>query len=169
MAPIGAGGIAPLLDKIGPKWPEKTERIMSLSAYLLRLAPLAVMTASMAASAAQEVSTTHPAYRGVPSAAGGTCCETLAEVRSNIDRIDHVIVRLLADRQSFVHEAGRFKANPDAVDDPVRVAQIIDKLRRVAEQDHVSPDVVEATYRAMIAAFTVEERRGVAASAPVTK
>jgi chorismate mutase len=143
---------------------------MSPKAYVLRLAPLALITASMAASAAQEASTTHPAYRGTPSAAGGTCCETLAEVRANIDRIDHVIVRLLADRQSFVHEAGRFKANPDAVDDPVRVAQIIEKLRGVALQDHVSPDVVEATYRAMIAAFTVEERRGVAAeSVPAAK
>jgi chorismate mutase len=138
---------------------------MSPRAYLLRLAPFAVLTASMAASAAQEAgtSTTHPAYRGSPGAAGGTCCETLAEVRDNIDRIDHVIVRLLADRQSFVHEAGRFKANPQSVDDPVRVAQIIEKLRGVAVQDHVSPDVVEATYRAMIAAFTIEEQRGVAA------
>jgi isochorismate pyruvate lyase len=143
---------------------------MSLQRILRRLAPLAVITTSMAASAAQEPSTTHPAYRGAPSAAGGTCCETLAEVRTNIDRIDRVIVRLLADRQSFVHEAGRFKANPDAVDDPVRVAQIIEKLRGIAEQDHVSPDVVEATFRAMIAAFTVEERHGVAEdSVPETK
>ena len=143
---------------------------MSARGYLLRLAPFAVLTASMAASAAQDAGTTHPAYRGSPSAAGGTCCETLAEVRTNIDRIDHVIVRLLADRQSFVHEAGRFKANPEAVDDPIRVAQIIEKLRGVAVQDHVSPDVVEATYRAMIAAFTVEEQRGVAAeSVPAAK
>jgi isochorismate pyruvate lyase len=143
---------------------------MSPRACLLRLAPFAVLTVSMAASAAQEAGTTHPAYRGSPSAAGGTCCETLAEVRTNIDRIDHVIVRLLADRQSFVHEAGRFKANPQSVDDPVRVAQIIEKLRGVAVQDHVSPDVVEATYRAMIAAFTIEEQRGVAAeSVPVAK
>lgn len=142
---------------------------MSLRRTLARLAPIAVITAAMAASA-QEASTLHPAYRGVPSAAGGTCCQTLGEVRSNIDRIDQAIVILLAERQSFVHEAGRFKANPDAVDDPQRVAQIIAKLRRLGEQDHVSPDVVEATYRAMIAAFTVEERRGVAAeSVPEAK
>jgi isochorismate pyruvate lyase len=135
---------------------------MSLKRILTRLAPLAVITVSVAASA-QEASTSHPAYRGVPGAAGGKCCQTLGEVRANIDRIDQAIVRLLAERQSFVHEAGRFKANPDAVDDPQRVAQIIAKLRGLAEQDHVSPDVVEATYRAMIAAFTIEERRGVAA------
>jgi isochorismate pyruvate lyase len=142
---------------------------MALKRTLRCLAALGVIAASLAASA-QEASTSHPAYRGVPSAARGTCCQTLGEVRGNIDRIDQAIVALLAERQSFVHEAGRFKANPDAVDDPQRVAQIIAKLRGLGEQDHVSPDVVEATYRAMIAAFTVEERRGVAAeSVPETK
>src|SRR5208282_4956915 len=35
---------------------------------------------------------THPAYWGSPSVDGGKCCETLAEVRQNIDRIDHAIV-----------------------------------------------------------------------------
>ena len=116
-----------------------------------------------ASVAAQEASTTHPAYRGSPGAAGGTCCATLGEVRSNIDRIDHAMVALIAERWTFVHEAGRFKANPQAVDDPKRVEQIIAKLRGIAAEDHVSPAVVEATYRTMIAAFTEEERRAVAA------
>ncbi|MEI9982481.1 MAG: chorismate mutase [Aliidongia sp.] len=58
---------------------------------------------------------------------------------------------LVAERGTFVREAGRFKANPAAVDDPKRVEQIITKIRGLAEQDHLSPDVAEATYRAMIA------------------
>ena len=39
------------------------------------------------------------------------------------------------------------------------------RLRGLAGAMHVAPDVVEATYRAMIAAFTEEERRSVAAGA----
>jgi isochorismate pyruvate lyase len=116
-----------------------------------------------ASAAAEEASTTRPAYRGSPGAAGGTCCQTLGEVRANIDRIDHEILRLMAERGSFVHEAGRFKADPNAVDDPRRVEAIISKLRGLAGEMHVEPAVVEATYRAMIAAFTEEERRSVAA------
>ena len=126
-----------------------------------RLAAL-LLVVLVAPSAAEEASVTHPAYRGTPGAAGGTCCADLGEVRTNIDRIDRAIVALIAERGSFVHEAGRFKANPDAVDDPKRVEQIIAKLRAIAEQDHVAPAVVEATYRAMIAAFTEEERKSVA-------
>lgn len=135
---------------------------------LWRLAP--IILASLAAPvAADEPSPDHPAYRGSPGAAGGACCQTLAEVRVNIDRIDREIVRLIAERQSFVHEAGRFKANPTAVEDRRRVEEIIAKLRRIAEQDHASPAVVEATYRAMIASFTEDERRSVEEqSAPAT-
>jgi isochorismate pyruvate lyase len=124
---------------------------------------VAVALALTSAAAAQEASTTRPAYRGSPSAAGGTCCQSLGEVRANIDRIDRDILRLLAERGSYVHEAGRFKASPDAVDDPQRVEAIIARLRGLAGEMHVAPAVVEATYRAMIAAFTEEERRAVAA------
>ena len=127
------------------------------------VAPFLVTILLTTVAAAQEASTTRPAYRGSPSAAGGACCQTLAEVRTNIDRIDREILRLLAERGSYVHEAGRFKANPAAVDDPQRVEAIIARLRGLAGEMHVAPDVVEATYRAMIAAFTEEERRAVTA------
>ena len=79
--------------------------------HLLRAALSAVVLAVALPSLADDADTTRPAYRGTPGAAGGTCCATLGEVRVNIDRIDHEIVRLMAERGSFVHEAGRFKAN----------------------------------------------------------
>ncbi|HZS83426.1 MAG TPA: chorismate mutase [Stellaceae bacterium] len=126
-----------------------TRSLASLGALLLLAAPVLAADADV----------NHPAYRGTPSAAGGTCCATLGEVRSNIDRIDKAIVALIAERGSFVREAARFKPNPAAVEDKRRVEQIIAKMRGLAEVDHVSPEVVEATYRAMIAAFTEEERK----------
>jgi chorismate mutase len=126
---------------------------------VLSLALLGVTAGAAVQVGAGEVDPDHPAYRGSPGAAGGTCCATLREVRGNIDRIDHEILALIAERGSFVHEAARFKPDPVSVDDPQRVEQIIAKARGLAAQNQLSPDVAEATYRAMIAAFTAEERR----------
>src|SRR5271166_3333703 len=101
---------------------------------------------------------TDPAYWGSPSVDGGKCCETLAEVRENIDRIDHAIVALMAERGEYVAEAGRFKKDPAAVSDPKRVDAIVAKVRADAEAQGLDPTVAERTYRAMIAAFEDFER-----------
>jgi len=101
---------------------------------------------------------THSAYWGSPSVDGGKCCETLAEVRENIDRLDRQILTLMAERGKYVAEAGRFKPNPAAVSDPARVEAILAKVRTIAGEDGLSPEVAERTFRAMIAAFEDFER-----------
>jgi isochorismate pyruvate lyase len=131
------------------------------------LCGLTVLVGLGTVSAAEAPPTTDTkAFWGTPQAAGGTCCNTLGEVRTNIDRIDRQMVALIAERGSYVREAARFKANPAAVEDKGRVEQIIAKLRALAAEDGAPPDVVEATYRTLIAAYTDEERK-IAAGAVV--
>ena len=79
-------------------------------------------------------------------------------MRDNIDRIDHAIVALIAERGKYVAEAGRFKADPAAVSAPARVDAIVAKVRADAEAQGLDPTVAEKTYRAMIAAFEDYER-----------
>lgn len=78
----------------------------------------------------------------------------IEQVRANIDGVNEQIVRLLAERQQWVAAAGRLKRDENAVHAPDRVEQEIRKVRRLATNFAASPDVVEATFRAMIAAFT---------------
>ena len=78
---------------------------------------------------------------------------TIDEVRANIDALDRRIVDLIAERQSWVVTAGSLKKDEQGVRAPARVEQVIDKVRGLAEQAGASPDVVERTYRALIAAF----------------
>jgi isochorismate pyruvate lyase len=118
----------------------------------------AALVVAYRAAKAQNDSADPPAYWGKPSVDGGKCCETLAEVRENIDRIDRQILTLMAERGKYVVEAGRFKASPAAVSDPARVEAILAKVRKIAAEDGLSPEVAERTYRAMIAAFTDYER-----------
>ena len=122
----------------------------------LRVAAAFVLLA--VAPALADDSAARPAYWGAPSANGGRCCASLAEVRQNIDRIDGALLRLMAERQQYVGEAGRFKKDPAAVSDPKRVDAIIARVRADAAAGGLDPTVAEKTFRAMIAAFEDYER-----------
>jgi isochorismate pyruvate lyase len=80
-------------------------------------------------------------------------CRSLDEVQLRIDSIDRQIVALIAERGVYVMEAARFMKMADHLDAPQRTERIIDSLRRLSVEEGADPDVVEATYRAMIAAF----------------
>ena len=107
---------------------------------------------------ADEASVTAPAYRGTPGVDGGKCCASLGEVRDNIDRIDRDIVRAMAERGKYVREVARFKKSAAEVEAPQRVEQVVSKVKGLAAEDGLPPEVAEATYRAMIRAFTEYER-----------
>ena len=86
-------------------------------------------------------------------------------MRTNIDRLDHEIVRLIAERGRYVHEAARFKANPAQVEAPERAEAVVRKAMALAEQNGLSPKIAEATYRAMVRGFIDYEQEMFAAAA----
>ena len=97
---------------------------------------------------------TDPDYR--PLAA------TLAEVRANIDRLDDQIVALVAERAMYVKDATRFKRDAFQVSAPARQAEVFAKVRALADKHNrgfeALPDVTEAAYRALVAAFIANEQ-----------
>jgi len=97
---------------------------------------------------------TDPAYRPL--------CANLAGVRANIDRLDDEIVRLIAERAMYVKDAARFKRDAFQVSAPARQAQVFDKARALATRHNAGfanlEQVVDATYRAMVAAFIANEQ-----------
>jgi isochorismate pyruvate lyase len=121
----------------------------------MRVLFAAALSAALLASVvrAEEPSIDKPALWGSPTVNNGACCKTLGEVRDNIDRLDREIVRLIAERGRYVHEAARFKANPAQVEAPERAEAVVRKAMSLAEQDGLSPKVAEATYRAMVRGF----------------
>ena len=97
---------------------------------------------------------TDPAYRPL--------CATLADVRANIDRLDDEIVRLIAERAMYVKDAARFKRDAFQVSAPARQAQVFEKARALAQRHNQGftnlEQVVDAPYRAMVAAFIANEQ-----------
>lgn len=84
-------------------------------------------------------------------------CDSLEQVRGQIDRLDRQIVSLIAERGAYVSQAAGFKKDSAAVKAPQRVEQVIAKARALAEELVANPDVTESVYRAMIAAFIQQE------------
>lgn len=80
-------------------------------------------------------------------------CKSLEEVRDNIDRIDDEIIKLIAERGTYVVQASTFKKNENSVKAPNRVEQVISKVRKKAEEYGANPDMIEALYREMISRF----------------
>lgn len=86
-------------------------------------------------------------------------CKDLAEVRENIDRLDRRIVPLLAERAGYVSLAAGFKPNKAAVVDTPRIEAIVLKVRHLAVEESMDPDLAEHIYRSMIEAFIVFEAK----------
>ena len=80
-------------------------------------------------------------------------CNSIEEVRSNIDRIDRQIVTLLAERGGYVKQAARFKKTTDDVKAPQRVEQVIARINALSQELGANASVVEQVYRAMISGF----------------
>jgi len=59
-------------------------------------------------------------------------CNSLAEVRQQIDQIDRALIELIAARQAYVDQAVIFKSSRAEAPAPQRVEQVIAQVRKHA-------------------------------------
>ena len=86
-------------------------------------------------------------------------CNSIDEVRNNINNIDEQIVKLIAQRGEFVKQAAKFKKDSDAVKAPKRVEEVINKVKKLAQLNGANEEVVENVYRTMINNFIKAEMK----------
>jgi isochorismate pyruvate lyase len=84
-------------------------------------------------------------------------CKNIEEIRENIDKLDNQIVKLISERSRFVEQAAKFKKDTEDVKAPKRVDAVIEKVRNVANENNVNPDIIEEVYRTMISCFINHE------------
>ncbi|MEQ9143865.1 MAG: chorismate mutase [Parvibaculaceae bacterium] len=77
-------------------------------------------------------------------------CETMADVRKEVDRIDRELVALLTERQAMMNEAGRIKPSRDMVRDEARIEQVVANVLAEAEKTGLSPAIAEPVWRLLI-------------------
>ncbi len=84
-------------------------------------------------------------------------CADMAEVRAEIDALDHAIVALLADRLHYIDEAARLKQSRDQIRDEARIADVLAKVQAEAERLGADPKVIAAAYRVLVEASIAHE------------
>lgn len=76
--------------------------------------------------------------------------ETMADVRYEVDRIDRVLVSILAERQSFMDAAARIKPHRGVVKDRWRIEDVISKVLAECENQGLSKAIAEPVWRTLI-------------------
>jgi len=77
-------------------------------------------------------------------------CNSLEEVRQEIDLLDVQIVELIGARNSYIKQAAKFKNTVEEVKAPERIDEIMSKVRHKALTLGMSPNLLEEIYTIMI-------------------
>jgi isochorismate pyruvate lyase len=85
------------------------------------------------------------------------------DVRAEIDRIDQVLLSLLAERHRYVTRMAEIKTDPHEAYDPSRIESIIVKQRRRAEELELDEDQAELIWRTLIN-WNVNYEKGIIAA-----
>ncbi|MFW6027271.1 MAG: chorismate mutase [bacterium] len=77
-------------------------------------------------------------------------CTEMADIRYEIDRLDRSLVRLLAERQTYIEAAGRIKRERGTVRDEARIEDVVSKVLASAAHEGLSRDIAEPVWRLLI-------------------
>ena len=87
-------------------------------------------------------------------------CDTMADIRAEIDRLDSELVALFAQRARYIDRAAQVKAGiglPARID--ARVEEVVANVRRLALAQGLPPEGIETLWRGLIDwSITREER-----------
>lgn len=81
----------------------------------------------------------------------------MEDVREAIDTLDREIVRMIGRRAGYVRAAARFKTDEASVRVPERQRAMLEERRRWAEEESLSPEVIEKIYRDLVSYFVNRE------------
>ncbi|BCD68098.1 chorismate mutase [Nitratiruptor sp. YY09-18] len=77
-------------------------------------------------------------------------CQSLDEVRKEIDKIDEEIVRLIAKRSKYVKQAAKFKESIEDIKSEERINDVLSHVRHLAATLGISPNLVADIFKILI-------------------
>ena len=77
-------------------------------------------------------------------------CNTLQEVRDEIDKIDTKLVDLISERSHLIRQAAAFKNSVDEVKAEDRIDDIMQRVRKRAIELNINPNMISELFNIMI-------------------
>ena len=77
-------------------------------------------------------------------------CNTLKEVRDEIDKIDTKLVDLISERNHLIRQAATFKNSVDEVKAEDRIDDIMQRVRKRAIEFNINPNMISDLFTIMI-------------------
>ncbi|MEO0406973.1 MAG: isochorismate lyase [Cyanobacteria bacterium P01_A01_bin.135] len=86
-------------------------------------------------------------------------CSGMGDIRAEIDRLDKAIITLIGKRFQYVQAAAKFKTSESSVRAPERFEAMLQQRRLWAQNQGLSPDVIEKLYTDLVNHFIEEEMK----------
>ncbi|MEO1938265.1 MAG: chorismate mutase [Sulfurimonas sp.] len=77
-------------------------------------------------------------------------CNSLQEVRDEIDKIDMQLVDLISERSHLIRQAAAFKNSVDEVKAEDRIDDIMQRVRKRAIELNINPNMISELFTIMI-------------------
>lgn len=90
------------------------------------------------------------AYISDPRKKTGPECETMIDVRYEIDRLDRVLVEIIAERTTYIEAASRIKPKRDMVRDVPRIEDVVAKVLAHGEKHNLPKEIADPVWRLLI-------------------
>ena len=85
--------------------------------------------------------------------------KNLNEVRRNIDKVDNLLVKLIAEREFYAKEAVKFKIDRRQIIDRKRINAVLTRVKKLSKKYKVNSVIVEKIWKLMIKNFIILESR----------
>ena len=73
--------------------------------------------------------------------------KNMEELRKDLDLLDNDLIKLVSKRFKFIEEAAIIKDDVSKIRDNDRIENIIKRLRALAKDNDISPDIVEKLWQ----------------------
>jgi len=77
-------------------------------------------------------------------------CNTLEEARTEIDKVDEIIVEMIALRNSYIKQIAKFKTTVEEIKSDERIADVVARARTKAIELDLSPNLINDLFVRLI-------------------